>query len=76
MQQWTFNSILKNIIKRTAFGKAFTKEELNSNPHLTAQYRYTSFRKRNAVRTSTAVFRTQPYRINGNLHTYQSKSNQ
>src|SRR5690606_573270 len=30
MQQWTFNSILKNIIKRTAFGKAFTKEELNS----------------------------------------------
>src|SRR5690554_5904902 len=25
MQQWTFNSILKNIIKRTAFGKAFTK---------------------------------------------------
>lgn len=30
MQQWTFNSILKNIIKRTAFGKAFTKEQLNS----------------------------------------------
>lgn len=30
MQQWTFNSILKSIIKRTDFGKAFTKEELNS----------------------------------------------
>lgn len=30
MQQWTFNSLLKNIIKRTDFGKAFTKEELNT----------------------------------------------
>lgn len=29
MQQWTLNSILKNIIKRTVFGKEFTKEELN-----------------------------------------------
>src|SRR5690554_371728 len=30
MQQWTFNSTLKTIIKRTDFGKTFTKEKLNS----------------------------------------------
>lgn len=30
MQPWTFNSLLKSIIRRTNFGKNFTKEELNS----------------------------------------------
>ena len=78
MQEWTLNKQLKKNHQTYRLRESIYAGRINQNrnAHIKAQYSDTSFRERNAVRTSTIIFRTQPYRKHRNLYAYQSKSNQ